>query len=263
MIQNLYQLPVYLLGGLTFLLLYLSAYGGFVSGRRRRRRRGPDNGKELSRGAVAGLVGVFALLLAFTLGFALARHQERRQAVVVEANAVMTAFLRADLLPPEERRAFRQAVRDYAATRDFAHASDLEGMVEASLAAQAKLWPLAVALTDGRLVGPERTFLLAAVNDVLDDHLVRAASGTQRLPLPVLALSVCLAAAALFLSAFSETAARFPAPAFIVQALSIAAVVTLILDFDNAGGGMIRTDDWIMSSTLAEMDRLLLREGGG
>ncbi|MCU0972104.1 MAG: hypothetical protein MUF57_10090, partial [Gammaproteobacteria bacterium] len=70
------------------------------------------------------------------------------------------------------------------------------------------------------------------------------------------------AAAALFLSAFSETAARFPAPAFIVQALSIAAVVTLILDFDNAGGGMIRTDDWILSSTLAEMDRLLL-EGGG
>jgi hypothetical protein len=260
MIQNLYQLPVLLLGGLSFLTLFLAAYAGFFAGQRRRRDRAADDGKELNRGAVSGLVGVVALLLAFTLAFALARHQERREAVVAEANSVMTAFLRADVLPDTERQAFRQVIRDYAATRNFAGASDIEGMVMASLAAQEELWPQAVTLTEGRLAGPERVFLLASVNEVLDDHLVRASAGTQRLPLPVLVLSVLLAAAAVFLSAFSERASRFPALAFLIQSLSIAAVVTLILDFDNAGDGLVRTDDWIMASTVAEMDRIL---GGG
>ncbi len=64
MIQNLYQLPVLLLGGLSLPTLVLASYAGFVAGQRRRRDRGADDGKEL---AVSGLVGVVALLLAFTL----------------------------------------------------------------------------------------------------------------------------------------------------------------------------------------------------
>lgn len=255
MTEDLYQLPVLLLGGLSFLTLFLASYAGFLGGKRRNRR--VEDGKELNRGAVSGLVGVVALLLAFTLAFALARHQERREAVVAEANAVMTAFLRADVLPDPERQAFRQAIRDYAATRIFSDASDIAGMVAASLAAQEQLWPQAIALTEGRIAGPERVFLLASLNEVLDDHLVRASAGTQRLPLPVLALSVLLAAAAIFLSGFSERASRFPGAAFFIQSLSIAAVVTLILDFDNAGDGLVRTDDWIMASTVADMDRIL------
>jgi hypothetical protein len=67
MIQNLYQLPVLLLGGLSLPTLVLASYAGFVAGQRRRRDRGADDGKELNRGAVSGLVGVVALLLAFTL----------------------------------------------------------------------------------------------------------------------------------------------------------------------------------------------------
>jgi hypothetical protein len=59
----------------------------------------------------------------------------------------MTAFLRADVLPDPERQAFRQVIRDYVATRNFAGASDVEGQVTASLAAQEQLLPQAVALT--------------------------------------------------------------------------------------------------------------------
>lgn len=41
--------------------------------------------------------------------------------------------------------------------------------------------------------------------------------------------------------------------AFRIQSQAIAAVVTLIPDFDNAGDGLIQTDDWIMASVVAEM----------
>ena len=256
MLDNFYQLPVLALGVAAFAVLFAAAYAGFLAGR----TSTDSEGKELNRGAVAGIVGVVALLLAFTLGTALSRYQDRRAAVVIESNAVMTAFLRADLLPPEERQDFREMIRAYAATRDMSHVTDIEEAVAASLAAQENLWPQAVALTEGRLTGAERTFVLSSINDVLDNHLTRAAAASQRIPIAVLVLSVGLAASAVFLSAYNERSRRFPATTFIVQSFGLAAVVMLILDFDNTTGGLIRIDGWIMSSTVAEMDRIL---GGG
>jgi hypothetical protein len=67
MIQNLCQPPVLLLGGLSLPTLVLASYAGFVAGQLCRRDRAADDGKELNRGAVSGLVGVVALLLALTL----------------------------------------------------------------------------------------------------------------------------------------------------------------------------------------------------
>jgi hypothetical protein len=45
MIQNLYQPPVLLLGGLSLPTLVLASYDSFVGGQRRRRDRGADDGK--------------------------------------------------------------------------------------------------------------------------------------------------------------------------------------------------------------------------
>ena len=253
MLENFYQLPVLTLGAVAFVVLSAAAFGGFLAGR----TAAANEEKELNRGAVAGIVGVVALLLAFTLGSALSRYQERRAAVVTEANAVMTAFLRADLLPSPERQEFREMIRAYAVTRDMSGVSDLEAAVAASLAAQEDLWPQAVALTEGRLASAERTFLLSSVNEVLDDHLNRVAAASQRVPIAVLVLAVGLAASAVFLSAYTERSRRFPATTFLVQSFGLAAVVMLILDFDDTAGGLIRIDGWIMSSTVAEMDRIL------
>jgi hypothetical protein len=253
MLEKLYQLPVAGIGVATFAVLLAAAATGHLAGR----RYPALEGKELSRNAVAGIVGVVALLLAFTLGFALARFQDRRDAIVDEANAVMTAFLRADLLPAAERRQMQDAIRAYTATRDFTRTTDIAEAVDRSLAAQDALWPLAVTLSEGRLQGPERTFFLGAVNEVLDDHLLRAAARTERVPLPVLGLAVALAAAAVFLSAFNERTTRFPMVSFLIQAVGVATVVTLILDFDNTNTGLIRMDSWIITTTVTDMDRLL------
>ncbi len=253
MLDKFYQLPIATIGVVTFVLLLAAAIAGHVAGR----RATPGESKELNRNAVAGIVGVVALLLAFTLGFALSRFQDRRDAIVDEANAVMTAFLRADLLPAAERRELQQVIRDYTATRRFSNVADVVGAVTESLAQQQKLWPTAVALTEGRLTGPERTFLLASVNDVLDVHLLRAAARAERVPLPVLGLAVLLSAAAVFLSSYNERSKRFPIVSFFIQAFGVAALVTLILDFDDTSTGMIHMDGWIMASTVEDMDRLL------
>ncbi len=253
MFDKFYQLPIAGIGLATFVLLLAAATAGHVAGR----RAAVGESRDLNRNVVAGIVGVVALLLAFTLGFALSRFQDRRDAIVDEANTIMTAFLRADLLPATERRALQQEIHAYASTRMFSNLPDVTTAVQQSLARQETLWPTAVALTEGRLVGPERTFLLSSINDVLDAHLRRAAARAERVPLPVLGLAVLLSAAAVVLSSYNESSNRFPILSFVVQALGVATLVTLILDFDDTSQGFIRMDSWIMASTVADMDRLL------
>lgn len=51
----------------------------------------------------AALLGLVGLLLAFGLSLAVGRHQDRRAAVVSEANAIGTAYLRAQTLAEPER----------------------------------------------------------------------------------------------------------------------------------------------------------------
>jgi hypothetical protein len=253
MFDKFYQLPIAGIGLGTFVLLLAAAVAGHVAGR----RAAVGESRDLNRNVVAGIVGVVALLLAFTLGFALSRFQERRDAIVDEANVIMTAFLRADLLPEPERRELQEEMRAYAATRMFSNVADATTAVQQSLARQETLWPLAVALSEGRLVGPERTFLLSSINEVLDAHLRRAAARAERVPLTVLGIAVLLSAAAVILSSYNESPSRFPVLSFVIQALGVATLVTLILDFDDTSQGFIRMDSWIMASTVADIDRLL------
>ena len=61
-------------------------------------------------GAVFGLLG---LLVAFTFSGAAARFDARRHLIVEETNAIGTAYLRLDLLPPDTRSALRERFRRY------------------------------------------------------------------------------------------------------------------------------------------------------
>jgi len=75
----------------------LSVEGGYRLGRFR--RKCSEQEKEAPVGAMVGAtLGLFALLLAFTFGFAAARFDARRQVLLDEANAIGTTYLRAELL---------------------------------------------------------------------------------------------------------------------------------------------------------------------
>jgi hypothetical protein len=66
------------------------------------------------QGAVLGLLG---LLLGFSFAGAAGRFIERQDVIVSEANAIGTAYLRADLLDEPFRGELRTALRDYTASR--------------------------------------------------------------------------------------------------------------------------------------------------
>jgi hypothetical protein len=82
-----------------------------------RHARAPEE-KETSVGEMVGsILALLAFLLAFTFGLAASRWESRREAVLEEANAIGTTYLRSRLLPEPQRTDAARLLRDYVNTR--------------------------------------------------------------------------------------------------------------------------------------------------
>lgn len=69
-------------------------------------------------GSITGsLLGLVALLLAFTFGMSSTRYDNRRAVIIEEANAIGTAVLRADMYPDSIKKLLRTDFKDYLEAR--------------------------------------------------------------------------------------------------------------------------------------------------
>ena len=125
----------------TWLVVLIAAVGahalGYYAGRRRlaRGKRSPELGAV--QGALLGLLG---LMLAFSFGSAAERFVARRDLILSEANAIGTAYLRADLLPSPHAEALRSALSRYVDVRiAFFDAGIDEAAVRAAMAQSEQL----------------------------------------------------------------------------------------------------------------------------
>ena len=88
-----------LLVAILFGLVLVCLEAGWRAGRRRARLE--SHNAFAGQGTVeAAVFGLMALLMAFTFSGAASRFDSKRQLVIQEANAIGTAYLRLDLLPP-------------------------------------------------------------------------------------------------------------------------------------------------------------------
>lgn len=246
------------------ILLPTFAILGYLSGVNVRKRRiaaglevDPRAG-EASLGAIMGLLG---LLLAFSFGSALSLLESRKADTIAEANALGTAFLRADYLPEPGRSALKAALFDYAQTRlvprtaGIATQEQAQAFIAQSLEAQSRLWPLTLEATADPLPAPFATFVAGAINDVLDAHQIRMRS----LSVPVVELSQTIvlitALAALFLLGNrSGIAARsLTWRTFMFSALLFAVMMT-VLDVQRTSQGFIRLDQGALQATIRDME---------
>ena len=175
----------------SMLLASLAGYGIRRLERRlvTSRREEPEHSQESY--LVGGMLGLMALLLAFSFSMALERFDERRHLVVKEANAIGTAYLRTQLLDEPHRARLSKLLIDYTDNRIVLATVD-PARLTAQLAINDRLltqiWAAISAARESALAHGISTPLLMTFNEVIDLDTERKISRTVRIPSEVLQL---------------------------------------------------------------------------
>jgi hypothetical protein len=241
--------PVLLLAG-----AFLASEVGFRLGRFAG-PRGEAFDKQL--GMISG--ATFALV-AFLIGFGFAgagtRYVDRLDLVVKEANALGTAWLRADALPQPMRSELKEALRQYTANR--LEILDSRGS-PAGLALLAKvgshhdrLWDIALKGTAGN--APLMLVVLPSLNEVIDLHTTHLSAARRHIPTAIMVTLLIATALALGLASFGNGQAghRFPILNF-MYGFALAAALWMTLDLDHPRRGTIQISIQPLVETLASM----------
>lgn len=242
-----YSLPTAVIALGLALLLTGAMFLGVRQGRMKMRR---DNRAEKSQISAlqASLMGLVALLIGFSFSLALGRYNERSVAVVEEANAIGTAWLRTDLLDAPHADLLRTALADYTAsqlarsTLTIREADRIEVESQRGNEAFARAWDAATAATRGN-ANPATVAVVSALNDMIDSNASLNAAMTRHVPEIVYYL---LAATLLFLGwtvgySSGEMGGTVQWPVMGMMLLIIV-LLAMVLDLDRPRRGLIMVD---------------------
>jgi hypothetical protein len=140
---------------------------------------------------VGSMLGLLALLLAFSFSMALDRYEERRHLVVQEANAIGTAYLRAQMLDEPHRSRLSKLLVEYTDNRiELASASPGSGMqlLTKNDRLLTDIWAAVAASRESALRHGITTALLMTYNEVIDLDTERKVARQMRVPTAVLLL---------------------------------------------------------------------------
>ena len=224
--------------------------------RRGRRKKGFATEAITQANAVlASLLGLLALLLAFTFSAALQRFDDPSQTVVAEANAIGTAYLRALLLPAGMRDEVRALLRQYLEVRiregriDFADAAARNMQLTQAARIDAQLWNLALraASQDSGLV--TTGLFIQSLNELIDASTTRQAALDRHVPEVVLFLLFATVVLTTTTLGYASGIAghRVTLAAFVLVIL-IGVVVYLIIDLDRPRRGTIQVSQQTLLS---------------
>jgi hypothetical protein len=192
---------------------------------------------------VTTVFGLLALLATFTMALSLDRYETRRQLVITEANAIGTAYLRAQLMPEPHRSRISGLLVAYTDNRiELATTTD-PAVIRARGATDQRLldqiWAAVAASVDEIQLRGFANAYLQSFNDVIDLDTERTVARLTRVPDEVLwVLSFYMAAAAGLLGYVLE--GRRGRVSGVIMIALLSASMLLILDINQPTAGGIR-----------------------
>ena len=185
-----------LTGVILFVLisLLLASLAGYAF-RRAEQRRAAQRQEEVEHSQesylVGSMIGLLALLLAFSFSMALSRYEERRHLVVQEANAIGTAYLRTQMLDEPHRSRLSKLLVEYTDNRiELASAAPARGkpLLAENDRLLTDIWAAVAASRESALRHGITTALLRTYNEVIDLDTERKVARQLRVPATVLLL---------------------------------------------------------------------------
>jgi hypothetical protein len=198
-------------------------------------------------GAINGtLLGLLALLLAFTFSMSNSRYDTRKDLVIVEANAIGTAILRADVYPDSVRALLRTNFKNYVEERIafYQAGMDMDKMVTHFKAANeisSTLWHIT---TNYSKIDRNTTIasqLIPALNEMIDVTTTRRAAGEATIPDLIMYFLFILCLTSAFLLGY-DFKNRFDWIVVLGFALMLSSTVFTIIDMDRPRSGLINMD---------------------
>jgi hypothetical protein len=195
-------------------------------------------------GLVLGSVfGLLALLISLSFSLALDRYDERRVLAATEANAIRTAYLRADLFGEPVGGQLKAALRSYTQSRVIPEniaLSELKRHDLASMASEDQLWRSAKQATYKERDTDLSADFIDSTNEIIDIARLRTLAGQAHIPgsiLDAMFLSLVLTSALIgVLLAKEGTRYRYASTIIIVQYVL---GILLITDLDRPHAGTI------------------------
>ena len=211
-------------------------------------------------GAAQGaLLGVVALILAFGLTLAVGRYEDRRSAVVADANAIGTTYLRAQLLAEPARTRSLVLLRSYTdlairMSHEVPGSPAMQGTIAQEDAVQQRLWRLAGQALGAAPVASAPRLYVDALNDMIDEQTVRISALNNRVPGSVLVLEVVGAAVALgLLGLYLSVLGRGVWPMIFATVL-VTMLLLVTFDLDRPTRGLITIPDTPYTALRATMN---------
>lgn len=243
--EIMYDHPSALIVGILCVILLVAIEGGFRLGMHHKRSASEAIKTQVNT-IQASLLGVLALLLGFTFSLSLQRFDSRSEAVVHEANAIGTTWLRSQLLPDSVRAQVQDRLEQYVVLRVTAgdesldHVESRARLLDQSSRLLDEIWRLAVQAT-GEAPNPATSGLFTqSLNEMIDAFGTRQAALDRHVPEIVLFLLLgTLVLTGALVGYASGMAGQRASFATYVLVLLIVLLVFIIVDLDRPRRGLI------------------------
>ena len=150
----------------------------------RRRDETRDAKKAQADVAVAAVLALLGLMLAFSFDIGARRYDRRKELVLEEAGAIATTYRRAKLVPSPYDQNIQVLLRTYVRARTSSRTpEELERAVRDSALLHAELWTNAIAVARAAPDSPITALFIASLNDMIERHEARVTVRLyQRIP---------------------------------------------------------------------------------
>jgi hypothetical protein len=222
----------------------------------RRFRKIEDEARDDFRVIQAATLTLLALIIGFTFSMAVGRYDLRKNYEEGEANAIGTAYVRADLLPAAEAEAIRALLRSYLDERLLFYTTrdtqELERVNAGSARLQDEIWSMAKHAAAAQPT-PITALAVVAMNDVHTSQGFTQAAWWNRIPVAAWGLMTVMALGANLLVGYGARGLKVGAALLLVVPLVVSLSFALIADIDSPRGGVIRVNPLNLNALVASM----------